>query len=132
LDFHAEELTMEDVEKLLKGTVEELEKLLSAKNVLGDPIERDGATIIPIVSYGFAFGAGGGSGQQSGKASGTGGGTGGGGGIKPLGAIIIDGDGARVEGVQGAVSAIADVVGQAAAKAIDRAAAAATPGDKAG
>ena len=38
----------------------------------------------------------------------------------------------EAEGVQGAVSAIADVVGQAAAKAIDRAAAAATPGDKAG
>ena len=38
---------MEDVEKLLKGTVEELNKLLNAKNVLGDPIERDGATVIP-------------------------------------------------------------------------------------
>ena len=66
---------MEDVERLLKGTVEELERLLSAKNVLGDPIEREGATIIPIVSYGFAFGAGGGSGGKSGAASGTGGGT---------------------------------------------------------
>ena len=29
---------MEDVEKLLKGTVEELDQLLNAKNVLGDPI----------------------------------------------------------------------------------------------
>jgi hypothetical protein len=36
---------MEDVEKLLKGTVEELDQLLNAKNVLGDPIERDGATV---------------------------------------------------------------------------------------
>jgi uncharacterized spore protein YtfJ len=44
---------MEDVEKLLKGTVEELDQLLNAKYVLGDPIERDGATVIPIVSYGF-------------------------------------------------------------------------------
>lgn len=122
---------MEDVERLLKGTVEELERLLSAKNVLGDPIERDGATIIPIVSYGFAFGAGGGSGGKSGAASGTGGGTGGGGGIKPLGAIIIDAEGARVEGVQGAMSAIADVLGQAATKAIDKAAEAAKSGAKA-
>jgi len=124
-------LVMEDVERLLKGTVEELERLLSAKNVLGDPIERDGATIIPIVSYGFAFGAGGGSGGKSGAASGTGGGTGGGGGIKPLGAIIIDAEGARVEGVQGAMSAIADVLGQAATKAIDKAAEAAKSGAKA-
>lgn len=31
---------MEDVEKLLKGTVEKLEQLLNSKNVLGNPIER--------------------------------------------------------------------------------------------
>ena len=118
---------MEDVERLLKGTVEELERLLNAKNVLGEPIERDGATIIPIVSYGFAFGAGGGTGEKSGSATGNGGGTGGGGGIKPLGAIIIDSEGARVEGVHGAVSRIAEVLGEAASKAIDKAAEAAKP-----
>ena len=48
---------MENVEKLLKGTVEELERLLDAKHVLAEPIEKDGATIIPMVSYGFGFGA---------------------------------------------------------------------------
>ena len=111
---------MEDVERLLKGTVEELERLLSAKNVLGDPIERDGATIIPIVSYGFAFGAGGGSGGKTGSATGTGGGTGGGGGIKPLGAIIIDSQGARVEGVHGATSELITTVAGATSKAIDK------------
>ncbi len=52
---------MEDVERLLKGTVEELDRLLNAKNVLGAPIEKDGITVIPMVSYGFGFGAGGGS-----------------------------------------------------------------------
>ncbi|MCU9847452.1 spore germination protein GerW family protein [Defluviimonas sp. WL0024] len=112
---------MEDVERLLKGTVEELERLLSAKNVLGDPIEKDGATIIPIVSYGFAFGAGGGADMKKGQ----GGGTGGGGGIKPLGAIIIDKEGARVEGVHGAMSTIAQMLGEAASKAIEKAAGAA-------
>ena len=50
---------MTDVERLLKNTVEELDRLLNAKNVLGDPIEKDGSTVIPIVSYGFGFGAGG-------------------------------------------------------------------------
>ena len=67
---------MEDVEKLLKGTVEELDQLLNAKNVLGDPIERDGATVIPIVSYGFGFGAGGKVDQKSGNSAGTGAGGG--------------------------------------------------------
>lgn len=119
---------MEDVERLLKGTVEELDRLLNAKNVLGDPIEKDGATIIPIVSYGFGFGAGGGTGDKNA----TSGGAGAGGGIKPLGAIIIDKEGARVEGVQGAVSEIAQVLGEAASKAIDKAAGSMAPPKKGG
>ena len=110
---------MEDVERLLKGTVEELERMLNAKNVLGDPIEKDGATIVPIVSFGFAFGAGGGAGDRSG-AKGTGGGTGGGGGIKPLGAIIIDDKGARVEAIKGAMTNVASVIGEAASRIIAR------------
>jgi len=110
---------MEDVEKLLKGTVEELDRLLNAKNVLGDPIEKGGATIIPIVSFGFGFGAGGNHSSKSGES----GGTGAGGGIRPLGAIIVDKDGARVEAVKGAVSDIAEVLGDAASKAIGAAAA---------
>ncbi len=108
---------MEDVERLLKGTVEELDRLLNAKNVLGDPIEKDGATIIPIVSFGFGFGAGGVDDSKSGNK----GGTGGGGGIKPLGAIIIGGEGARVESVRGAVSDLVEVLGDAASKAISAA-----------
>lgn len=110
---------MEDVERLLKGTVEELERMLNAKNVLGDPIERDGATIIPIVSFGFAFGAGGGQGGKSGS-EGVGGGTGGGGGIKPLGAIIIDDKGARVEAIKGAMTSVARILGEAAANVMKK------------
>jgi len=107
---------MDDVERLLKGTVEELDRLLNAKNVLGEPLERDGATVIPMVSYGFGFGAGG----QSGGKSGNGGGTGGGGGIKPIGAVIFDQNGARVEAVKGAVSSVAEVIGDVAGRAIDQ------------
>jgi len=44
---------MEDVERLLKGTVEELDKLINAKNVLAEPIEKDGAVVYPMVSYGW-------------------------------------------------------------------------------
>jgi len=39
---------MEDTERLLKGVVEELDRLLSAKNVLAAPIEKDGLTVIPL------------------------------------------------------------------------------------
>lgn len=109
---------MENVETLLKGTVEELDRLLNAKNVLGDPIEKGSATVVPIVSYGFGFGAGGGANGKSGDGAGTGAG----GGIKPLGAIIIDDHGARVESVQGAMTTFAEVLGSTAGKAIDKAA----------
>ena len=107
---------MTDVEQLLRNTVEELDRLLNAKNVLGDPIEKDGSTVIPIVSYGFGFGAGG----TEGAKTGNGGGTGGGGGIKPIGAIILDGKGARVEAIKGAMSGLTEVLGDAAAQAIDK------------
>ena len=114
---------MTDVDQLLKATVEELDKLLNPKNVLGDPIERDGATVIPIVSYGFGFGAGGGEGGEGAKA-GTGGGAGAGGGIKPLGAIIIDANGARVEAVKGAMTSVAQAVADAAGRVMGAKAAA--------
>ncbi|MFW8635636.1 GerW family sporulation protein [Cribrihabitans pelagius] len=109
---------MENVERLLKNTVEELDRLLNAKNVLGDPIEKGAATVIPIVSYGFGFGAGGGADAKAGQGAGAGAG----GGIKPLGAIIIDERGARVESVHGAMTALAEVLGDAAGKALGTAA----------
>ena len=109
---------MAEVEQLLKCTVDELEKLLNAKNVLGEPIERDGSTVIPIVRYGFGFGAGGGANPKTGDGAGTGGG----GGIKPLGAIIFDQEGARVEAVKGAISNVAEVLKEAATTAIEKSA----------
>ncbi|MEM8798341.1 MAG: spore germination protein GerW family protein [Pseudomonadota bacterium] len=107
---------MADVEQLLKGTVDELDRLLNAKNVLGDPIEKDGSTIIPMVSYGFGFAAGGGSDQKKGE----GGGTGAGGGIKPIGAVVFDKDGARVEGIHGTAATFVETLGEVAGRAIDR------------
>jgi len=107
---------MEDVEKLLKGTVEELDRLLNAKNVLGDPIERDGAVVIPVVSYGFGFGAGGKGAQKSGTSAGTGAG----GGIKPVGAIIFDTDGARVESIKGTLTNMTEILGDTATAVVEK------------
>ena len=102
---------MEDVERLLKGTVEELDRLLDAKHVLAEPIEKDGVTVIPLVSYGFGFGAGGGDNPKSG----TGSGTGAGGGIKPRGAIIIDDKGVRVESLKAGMSNVFETMAECCA-----------------
>lgn len=108
---------METVERLMKSTVEELEKLLNARNVLGEPIDREHGTVIPIVSYGFGFGAAGGAGGE-GTTVGNGGAAGAGGGIKPVGAVIIDANGARVEGIKGMAAGLADIVGETALKVL--------------
>lgn len=107
---------MEDVERLLKGTVEELDRLLDAKHVLAEPIEKDGATIIPLVSYGFGFGAGGGDDPKKG----TRGGTGGGGGIKPRGAIVIDDKGVRVESLKAGMSNVFETMAECCAHMMEK------------
>jgi len=107
---------MESAERLLKGTVEELERLLEAKHVLADPIEKDDATIIPMVSYGFGFGAGAGDDAKRG----SGGGTGAGGGIKPRGAIIIDKDGVRVESLKGRMSGVFEAMAECCSHMMER------------
>lgn len=107
---------MEDVERMLKGTVERLERLLNAENVVGTPIEKDGVTIIPMVSYGFGFGVGGGSEERSGHGRATGAA----GGIKPVGAIIVDQHGARIEGMKGPKSGLVEAVGDAASRLMEQ------------
>jgi uncharacterized spore protein YtfJ len=107
---------MEDVERLLRGSVEELDRLLDAKHVLAEPIEKDGATVIPLVSYGFGFGAGG---RENAK-NGTGGGTGAGGGIKPRGAIIIDDKGVRVESLKANMSNIFESMAECCAHMMEK------------
>jgi uncharacterized spore protein YtfJ len=102
---------MENVENLLKGTVAELDRLLNARNVMGEPIDREGATVIPLVSYGFGFAV---------CNSGPNGGTGAGGGIRPVGVIVIDSTGVRVEGMQTSVSTLAAMPGKAVGHAVDR------------
>ena len=54
---------MEIVENLVKTSLGEVEKVLSARTVVGDPITVEGITLIPVISVGFAFGAGGGEGN---------------------------------------------------------------------
>lgn len=108
-----------DVEKLFGTAVNEIERMLNTKTVVGDPITVEGSTLIPLISVGFGFGVGGGEGTDPGKGAGTGGGTGGGGGVKPVALVVVNKDGVRVEPIKGsagsAIEKIAEVIGKTAA-----------------
>jgi uncharacterized spore protein YtfJ len=108
---------MEDVEKLLKSAMGEIERMLNTKTVVGEPITIEGNTLIPLVSIGFGFGAGGGTGtMKTGEAGeGTGAGTGGGGGVKPIALIVINQDGVRLEPIKGAATSVLEKVAEAIA-----------------
>ena len=97
---------MDDVEKLIKTTLGEIEKVLDAKTVVGEPITIEGTTLIPLMSVGFGFAAGGGTGKGETKEAteGGGSGTGGGGGVKPIAVIVIDKDGVRIEPIKGGMA----------------------------
>ena len=107
---------MEIVENLVKTTLGEIEKVLTTRTVVGEPITIEGKTIIPLISVGFGFGAGGGSGKGEAKqkGEGEGGGTGGGAWVKPIAVIILDKEGVRIEPIRGglstAIEKIAEIV----------------------
>ena len=102
---------MEEIEKLFKTAIDEIERLLNTKTVVGEPMVIDGRALIPLVSVGFGFGAGSGTGKtprSKGEqdVEGHGGGTGGGGGIKPVGVIVVDEGGVRLDPVKGGTTSV--------------------------
>lgn len=114
---------MEDVENLVKTSLGEIQKLLSTKTVVGDPIQVEGATLIPLVSIGFGFGAGGGQGKGDGKqkGEGMGGGTGGGGGIRPIAIIIISKDGTiKLESLKGGLASAVEKMAEMGPQMVEK------------
>ena len=105
---------IEMIESLVKTTLAEMEKLLTTKTVVGEPMTFGGRTLIPLISIGFGFGAGGGSGksEMKQKGEGMGGGTGGGGGVKPVAVIIIDNEGIKIEPIRGGFSMALEKIGE--------------------
>jgi len=91
----------------MKSTFAEVERILSSKSVIAEPIELDGHTVVPLVSVGFGIGGGGGSGRgPAEKGEGGGVGIGAGGGVKPV-AVIVRGDGElRVEAIRGGAASV--------------------------
>jgi uncharacterized spore protein YtfJ len=108
---------MKDVENLFSKAIEEIERLLNTKTVVGEPIIVDGNTLIPLVSVGFGFGVGGGEGTDPKKGAGTGGGTGGGGGVKPVAMIVVNKDGVRLESIKGGTASVLEKVVETVGKA---------------
>ena len=101
---------MEDIENMVKTTISQIEKVLSSKTVVGEPITVGDTTLIPLLSMGFGFGAGG-TGKSDAAAQ-TGGGTGGAGGMKPIAIIVVDKDGVRIEPIKSSVAAAIEKLGE--------------------
>jgi uncharacterized spore protein YtfJ len=115
----------DDVEKLVKTTLGEIEKVLGSRTVVGDPITVGDSTIIPLLSIGFGFGGAGGSGLgESKKGEGGGeaiaGGGGAGGGVKPIAIIIIDKDGARIESIKGGMASALEKIGESVPRVMEK------------
>jgi uncharacterized spore protein YtfJ len=117
---------MDDVEKLVKTTLGEIEKVLDSKTVVGEPIVIEGTTLIPLMSVGFGFAAGGGSGKGETKETSESGGTGSGGGagLRPIAIIVIDKDGVRIEPIKGgmatAIEKLSETIPDVAAKITEK------------
>ena len=113
---------MEGVENLVKTTLGEIEKVLSTRTVVGEPISIQDVTLIPLISIGFGFGAGGGEGKGEAKqkGEGSGGGTGGGAWVRPKAVVIIDKEGVRIEPIMGGVSYAMEKAGEAIPRMVDR------------
>lgn len=95
-----------DIGDPIKTTVEEIRKVLNIENVIGEVIETDDKTLIPITKMGMGFGAGMGEGagkggsqsQGEGEGSGSLAGAGGAAGIEPIAMIVVF---KNVEGPEG-------------------------------
>ncbi len=51
-------------EEMIRIAVSELERLISTKNVVGEPVAMGDRVMIPISGYGFGFGGGSGQGHR--------------------------------------------------------------------
>ena len=111
---------MNGIENLFEKTVSEIERMLTSKTVVGDPIEIESNTLIPLVNVGFGFGVGSGEGTEPKKGSGHGGGTGGGGGVKPVALVIINAAGVRVEPIKSGTASVLEKVAESIGKVVGK------------
>lgn len=90
-------------EEMIRIAVSELERLISTKNVVGEPVAMGDRVMIPISGYGFGFGGASGTGNAGEGQAGAGGegsGVGAGAGVTPIAVVILDGTVCGPTGVQ--------------------------------
>ena len=88
------------VEDLMKEVVTQLEKMITTRTIVGEPIIAAGKTVIPISKVSFGFGSAGGEGKR-GEEGGFGGGGGGGAKIEPVAFLVISEDEVKLVGMKG-------------------------------
>nr|QNO47089.1 hypothetical protein ONOHIMFI_00015 [Methanosarcinales archaeon ANME-2c ERB4] len=88
------------VEDLMKEVVTQLEKMITTKTIVGEPITAAGKTVIPISKVSFGFGSAGGEGKR-GEEGGFGGGGGGGAKIEPVAFLVISEEEVELVGMKG-------------------------------
>jgi uncharacterized spore protein YtfJ len=106
-----------DLQEMLGVTVSSLEKFISTKTCVGEPIVIGDVTLIPVQTVSFGYGSGGGEGKQTDQ-SGTGGGSGAGASLKPIAVIAVKGADVQVFplGGKGVIEKIAAMLPDALSK----------------
>jgi uncharacterized spore protein YtfJ len=79
------------VNELLERIGETVGRKADVSTIFGEPVQREGVTVIPVAKARFGFGGGGGAGSREGDVGGEGSGGGGGGGVAvgPIGYIEV-------------------------------------------
>ncbi|MCC7364331.1 MAG: hypothetical protein IT303_08145 [Dehalococcoidia bacterium] len=93
-----EEDSTSAADRLVSALADRLGASATARAVFGEPVDRDGITVIPVAKVRYGFGGGGGRGGETSEGGSEGGeGSGGGGGAtaSPLGYIEVTGGEAR-------------------------------------
>jgi uncharacterized spore protein YtfJ len=94
------------VDELLERIGQTVGDKAKVSTVFGDPVEREGVTVIPVAKARFGFGGGGGSGAREGQ-EGSGGGGGGGAYVSPVGYIEVRAAGAEFKRIQSPMDMLA-------------------------
>lgn len=109
---------------MIRATAGELRNFISAKAIIGEPLDLGDKVVFSIASFGFAFGAGAGHGKAE-EGGGEGGGAGGG--VTPIALLVVHKDVQGPQGVQiysltkkGQLSEVIETVGETLPAVVER------------
>jgi uncharacterized spore protein YtfJ len=94
------------VTELLERIGETVGQKAQVSTIFGEPVGREGVTVIPVAKARFGFGGGGGSGSREGD-EGSGGGGGGGVAVSPIGYIEVRDQGAAFKRISSRTDVLA-------------------------